>query len=54
MLKLPVVATDSAGKEFRTDVMLDKAEQDIELHLPINPVRVEIDPMRENLVKISQ
>ncbi len=54
VLKLPVVATDSAGKEFRTDVMLDKTAQDIELHLPINPVRVEIDPMRENLIKISQ
>ncbi len=54
VLKLPVVATDSAGKEFRTEVVLDKATQDIQLHLPINPVRVQIDPMRENLVKLSQ
>lgn len=54
ILKLPVVVRDSSGKEFRTEVMLDKPSQDIELHVPIMPVRVEIDPMRENLVKISQ
>jgi hypothetical protein len=54
MLKLPVVATDSSGKKFQAEVMLDKGSQDFELHVPITPVRVEIDTLRENLVKISQ
>jgi hypothetical protein len=53
VLKLPIVATDSAGKKFQTEVLLDKASQDFELHLPITPVRVEIDPLRENLVKLN-
>jgi hypothetical protein len=48
-----MVATDSTGKKFQTEIILDKASQDFELHLPITPVRVEIDPLRENLVKIS-
>jgi hypothetical protein len=54
LLKLPLVARDSAGKEFRTDVTLDKPAQNIELHVPLTPVRVELDPLRENLVKVSQ
>lgn len=53
ILKLAMVATDSKGKKFQTDIVLDKAAQDFELHLPITPIRVEIDPLRENLVKIS-
>jgi len=53
ILKLPIVATDSAGKKFQTEILLDKASQDFELHLPITPVRVEVDPLHENLVKLS-
>ncbi|HEY7160396.1 MAG TPA: hypothetical protein VH815_04015, partial [Acidobacteriota bacterium] len=52
LLKLPIVATDSTGKKFRTEVMLEKASQDFELHIPITPVRIEIDPLHENLVKL--
>lgn len=54
LLKLPVVFKGSAGKEFRTDVMLDKPSQKVDVRVPFVPTRVEIDPLRENLVKLSQ
>jgi hypothetical protein len=53
LLKLPVVIKSSTGETFRTDVLLDKQVNEAEIKLPFQPQQVEVDPLFENLAKIS-
>jgi hypothetical protein len=52
-LKIPVVARSADGQIFQTDLMIEKQISELELKLTFKPVSVEIDPLRENLMKLS-
>ncbi|HSE41704.1 MAG TPA: M1 family aminopeptidase [Acidobacteriota bacterium] len=54
LLKLPVVVKSSKGEVFKTDVLLNKSIQEVEITTPFAAARVEVDPMFENLARISQ
>lgn len=51
-LKIPLEVRDAGDQVFRLQTLVDKPDTDVEIQLPFAPVRVAVDPLRENLMNI--
>jgi aminopeptidase N len=54
LLKIPVEAKSKDGKIFRINALLDRRVTQIEVRLPFVPQTIQVDPLRETLVKITE
>ncbi len=53
-LKVPLEIRGAKGEVYNALARLDQADQEISISLPFMPVSVDVDPLRENLIRMPE